>query len=128
MKLHILLAGPVLPQLAAVSAKLDAHEFSTTLLASPRPLARVLSDESDTAALIVYLAGNETLMDFHDLFDARPGTAVVFLLDSFPPPAAIRRLVDRNAAVLLRSGECPLVVVATLVSLLAQQALAERCG
>jgi hypothetical protein len=74
----------------------------------------------DTQAAVIYLTGRENIADFHELLTAHPRTLFVFMMDEFPPPPAMARVVHLQGSAFLRKGESALVVAATLIAMLSR--------
>jgi hypothetical protein len=120
VKKQIVIAGPVMSSLVDLSLLLDKSTYSVFLIEARRPTQRLLVEGAgDPDAMVVYLSGEENVVDLRRLLDAYPGTRFLFLAPAFPPHAAISRIAMRYGATLLRQEEGPLVVVATLVALMA---------
>jgi hypothetical protein len=97
------------------------YEITAVESAQPMSAASKLAGERPTA-MIVALTGKENVAEMRGLIDSCPRTQLLFLVPEMPPSAAISRIVRSAGGALLSREEAPIVVVATLISLLAREA------
>jgi hypothetical protein len=118
MKRQIALFGPALAPLLELSLLLDKHEYSVFVVEAKRPIERLLEGATSTDALIVYLSGDENVVDLQRALDASTGDVVIFLAPHFPMRAALARIMNKYGATVMRGDERPLFIIATLIALM----------
>jgi hypothetical protein len=120
VKKQIVIAGPAMSALVELSLLLDKSTYSVFLIEARRPTDRLLLEGAgDPEAIVVYLNGEENVVDIRRLLDAYADARCLLLVPDFPPSPAISRIAASFGAALMRQSESPLVVVATLVTMMA---------
>jgi hypothetical protein len=121
MRREIVLAARNVKDVVDLSLQFNPGEFATTFVEAESPLEPLIESAGRQAAgMIIRLTGEENYADFLALVSAYPVTCFVFLAPEFPPHAAVAKLVSRNRGTMLRTTDTPVVVVATLMSLMYQ--------
>lgn len=83
-------------------------------------LPRLVAD--DTQAVVLFLTDADNCIELRDLVTCFPATAFLFVAPRKPARAALARLANTLRAGLVTSDDAPVVLAATLTSLLAQHA------
>lgn len=80
------------------------------------------------AAMVVSLKEAENIAEIRALLEASTRTRVLFLVPSMPPSAALSRIVHTYRAGILSCDEAPIVIVASLIALMADDQSLEGGG
>jgi hypothetical protein len=76
----------------------------------------------DTHGVVLLLSDRDDSVDPRELVSRFPETAFLFVAPRKPAPSALARLADALGTGLVTADEAPVVIAATLTSLLAQHA------
>jgi hypothetical protein len=117
MRRNLIIAGPRLDALMDLALQL-VGTATPTVLEAARPVDALLSRPAHAEAAVVYLEGGENVADLRALFASHDGTRFLLLAPSFPPHAAVARVVAEHGGAVLPDGESSVVIAATLVALL----------
>jgi hypothetical protein len=122
MRNHLRIIGESLRDIAGLSPMFNRQEFTVTVSETPAPIDYLLGDSGrPSEAVIVLLSGRENIADVLSLHACHPRTSFMYLAPQFPPSAAFARVVARNGGAILRATESPVVIAASLISLLFQR-------
>jgi hypothetical protein len=120
-RFNVLIAGDSYDQIVpVVSALLVSRAFSLTVseLHAFSRLPDLIVD--DTHAVVLFLTEVENSVELKELVSRFPETAFLFVAPRKPARAALARLADALGAGLVTADDAPVVMEATLTSLLAQ--------
>jgi len=96
--------------------------YEITAVESAEPInAATRHAEERPAAMIVALGGNENVAGMRSLLAASTGTRMLFLVPRMPTSPALARIVREAGGVVLWAREAPIVVVATLITILTRE-------
>jgi hypothetical protein len=122
MRNHLRIIGESLGDIAGLASPFNPREFAVTVSETPAPSEYLLGDsDRPCEAVIVLLSGRENIADVLSLHACHPATSFLYLAPQFPPSAAFARVVARNGGAILRATESPVVIAASLISLMFQR-------
>ena len=85
------------------------------------PLAEVARHGASTAtvaAAVVELTGPETVIELRTLLRSWPETRCLFVVRTMPLRATLARIISQNGGVILSKDEQPIVITATLITMM----------
>jgi hypothetical protein len=101
--------------------------YRVTAVESAQPLqAATRLARREPAALVVLLSGRENVVDMRTLVEACRRTRLLFLVAEMPPSAAMARIVRSAGGLILSASESPIVIVATLITMLTHETAGQR--
>ena len=121
-KLHVVVAGESYRAVFPLVTKLVAtNAFNVSVYGSRH--ADQIADyiAPDTDAVVLFLTDSDNVFELRELLSKFATQAFVLVDANNPPRAALARLADSFGAALARADEGPVIVTATLTSLLAQR-------
>jgi hypothetical protein len=122
MRNHVQIVGESLGDVAGLASTFNPREFAVTVSENPAPIEYLLGDSGRSPeAVIVLLSGRENIGDVLSLHARHPATSFLYLSPQFPPSAAFARVVARDGGAILRATESPVVIAASLISLMFQR-------
>lgn len=74
------------------------------------------------AAMIVSLDGDESIVEIREMLLSAPRTRFILLARPVPAPPTLARIVNGHGSTIVSQEESPIVVVATLIALLTEEA------
>ena len=114
---HVALAGPDLTAMLELSAQLGVS-MSPTVIEAPQPVQSLLRQPVHAAAVVLQLTGSENVVDLRALLQSHQGIRFMFLAPSFPPHAAVARIIAEYGGTVLPAQGASIIAAATLVALL----------
>jgi hypothetical protein len=105
-----------------LSMDLGPVNLAPTIVETSRPVLDVTRRTHATDVAIVYLTGHENVAELRLMLEAHPDTGFVLLTGSFPPDAAVARVVAQHGGTVLARHEPSVVIAATAVALAARRA------
>jgi hypothetical protein len=118
----VFLLGNDLAYLTELSNELRSVSRSVVISAAPRPVRRALSgDFGDPAVALVCLDGSENIGDVRQLLSEHPATTFLFLSRTSPPRSSMAHAVRSAGGEIMSSQDKPIVIAATVITLLAQR-------
>lgn len=118
---NVLMVGPYAEMVPILNAVLSAGNFAITVCEAMHldAVHRLISDDTDAA--IVFLTDRHSAVDIRELVQQRPDVRLLLVIPTKPPRAAIARVANEIGAAIVSYDEGPLIIVATLFSMLAQR-------
>ncbi|HYM14225.1 MAG TPA: hypothetical protein VEZ14_01540 [Dehalococcoidia bacterium] len=103
-----------------LNAVLSSGAFGITVSEAARldAVPRLISDNTDAA--IVFLTDWHNAAELRELVQQCPSVRFLLVTPTKPPRAALARAVSELGAAIVSCDEGPLIIVATLLSMLAQ--------
>ncbi len=128
MARNAVLVGSDIPALMQVAVELRGMPV-TIVDSGAHPLAHALGAvRQQPAALLVLLNGDENVVSLRTILAAAPATRFVFVAREMPLRSTLSRIVHEYGGVVVSARERPIVIAATVISILAQQGDLDRAA
>jgi hypothetical protein len=121
LTLKVVVAGPSDEAVGLVRTLLDGENISITLAttSSARSVRRIVTPDTD--AVVLFLSETDYPWDLRELLRDFTHACFVLIAASAPPRAAIARIARTYGAIIVGRSDPPVIVLASLYSLLAQR-------
>jgi hypothetical protein len=90
------------------------------------PLAEVARHGASAAAAVIELTGAETVVELRELLRIWAETRCLFVVRTMPLRATLARIVSQHGGVILSKDERPIVITATLITMMMDVELTRR--